>query len=209
MIYYHSIMQKFITANDFFKKTFVLDLETTGIDPIENGVLSVGAVSLIDPDNQFYAECKIDKNTKVDNKALEYNGFSKKEVFDKDKKTELEVGADLLKWIQDNKFETLAGHNISFDKEFLIFRLKLDRGLGIFKGLFDLYSLAAFMFCENLRSFQICDKLNVAPEPFPHNALEGALMERNCFVKLLQYDYTENFSSLILENAKNNSTNKT
>ena len=37
----------------------VLDTESTGLNPLTDSILSIGAIDLNDPTNQFYDECRI------------------------------------------------------------------------------------------------------------------------------------------------------
>jgi len=50
----------------------VIDIETTGKDPKNCSILSIGAVAFFHSNNQFYTECRIRKNAYISAKALKY-----------------------------------------------------------------------------------------------------------------------------------------
>ena len=44
----------------------ILDIETSGLRPEENGIWQIGAVDFYNPENIFLDECRIDQEDKVE-----------------------------------------------------------------------------------------------------------------------------------------------
>ena len=164
----------------------IVDIETSGISPYKNGMLSIGAVDL-DSNQQFYLECQLTEGREVDDIALQMNGFTLENIRDANKLTDTEALLTFCHWAEKLKDKTLGGHNIGhFDILFLEeIWSRLDSGfLGGIKPKFpfshrtvDLHSIAYDKFRESLSHAQICKALGLPEEPKPHNALEGAKSE--------------------------------
>ncbi len=98
----------------------VLDVETSGIDPNTHSILSLGALDLDDPTNQFYDECRVWDGAGISDEALVINGFTEKEAKDPEKKSEAELITAFIAWATTKpENRTLAAQNISFDKGFV------------------------------------------------------------------------------------------
>src|SRR3989338_3062082 len=101
------------------KNMIIVDVESTGVDTRACSLLSVGAVEFESPENQFYLECRIFDGAHIEKEATEIHGFSPEQMQDKNKKTDREVVEAFLSWLQTCKEWTLAGQNVSFDRDFL------------------------------------------------------------------------------------------
>ena len=55
----------------------VLDVETSGTDPNKHSILSLGALDLSNPSNQFYGECRAFEGAHLEEEAFAVNGFTK------------------------------------------------------------------------------------------------------------------------------------
>ncbi len=98
----------------------VLDVEASGIVPNTHSILSIGALDLDNPSNQFYDECRVWSGAKIDKAALAVNGFSYIEANDVSKKTEGELVRAFIAWAMDMPVDiTIAGQNPSFDRDFV------------------------------------------------------------------------------------------
>mgnify|MGYP002623222381 CR=1 FL=1 len=98
----------------------VIDVESSGLDPKTHSIVSLGALDLSEPENQFYDECRVWEGAKIDDDALAINGFSREEVEDARKKSEGELVKAFVAWATDRpKNLTLAAQNVSFDYEFV------------------------------------------------------------------------------------------
>jgi DNA polymerase-3 subunit epsilon len=100
----------------------VLDVETTGLSPERDSILSLGALDLDDPTNQFYEECQVWEGAEIHDGALAINGFSREEIAGQgsQKQTEAALIASFVAWAMDRpRDRTLAAQNVSFDLEFV------------------------------------------------------------------------------------------
>ena len=97
----------------------VVDVETTGIYPEKNSIVSIGALDFSNPQNQFYKECRIWEGAEISDKALEINGFTKNEITSLDKSSLEETVFKFIEWTKNIEDQTLAGHNVWFDALFL------------------------------------------------------------------------------------------
>lgn len=98
----------------------ILDVEASGIVPFKHSILSLGALDLDTPSNQFYDECYVWDGAHIDDGALAVNGFSRDEATAVSKKTEEELVLAFIAWALDRPFDhTLAGQNPSFDRDFV------------------------------------------------------------------------------------------
>jgi len=192
----------------------VVDIETTGLDPIENAILSVGAIYFENPKNYFYGECRINKEDKVSEQALIINGFTREDITDTKKQTEKELVERFYKWVDSQQIRMFGGHNVgSFDLNFLKTKSKKygikikggyrsmdlcttaqDRYYDIHGGfLLDDYNENAMSLDRVLDFCGILDerlkvdppKKTIVKHGKTHNALEDAKLEAECFSRLL------------------------
>lgn len=177
----------------------VLDVEASGINPETHSMVSIGALDLHDPTNQFYDECRVWDGAHIDKDALAINGFTEAELLDENKKTEAEVVRAFIAWATDKPVDrTLAGQNVSFDRDYV--RLAAQRA-GIdypfaFRTI-DSHSLAVMHMKKagievplvNHRSALDLDAIlnycGIPDEPMPHNALTGAMSHAEVISRLL------------------------
>jgi DNA polymerase III epsilon subunit-like protein len=98
----------------------VLDVETTGLSPERDSILSIGALDLHDPTNQFYDECRAWDGANIEDEALAVNGFTRGDAADPSRKSEAELIAAFIAWATDRPEErTLAAQNVAFDRGFV------------------------------------------------------------------------------------------
>lgn len=98
----------------------VLDVETSGLDAQKSSILSLGALDLDDPTNQFYDECRAWDGAHIDKEALAVNGFTHEEAMDPSRKSEADLIKAFIAWATDRPQErTLASQNIAFDRAFV------------------------------------------------------------------------------------------
>jgi DNA polymerase III epsilon subunit-like protein len=175
-----------------------LDIETSGVDPLKNSIVSLGALDTDEPTNQFYDECRVWESAHINDESLAINGFSREEVTDPSKKTEAELLQSFLAWALDRpKNRTVVGQNTSFDMGFLQAACKragiefplahrtLDTHALVWlhmmlhdveppalHGHSALNLTAALAYC------------GLPPEPKPHNALTGAFVHAEIFSRI-------------------------
>lgn len=178
----------------------VVDVEASGTEPTIHSIVSLGAIDFRDPRRQFYDECRIWEGAHVMSEALEVNGFSDAEIREASKKSEAELVKAFLAWATVAEDQTLAGQNVSFDRDFLkhaaeragadwplAFRtvdthtlcymhmVKRDLPLPTMKHRSALDLDAILIYC------------GIPEEPTPHNALTGASCHAEVISRLL-YD---------------------
>jgi DNA polymerase III epsilon subunit-like protein len=175
----------------------IIDVEASGVSPEKDSLVSVGAVDFADPKRRFYEECRIWDGAHVEDEALGVNGFKLEEINDPKKKTDREVVIDFLKWLEESEERTIAGHNPSFDRDFLqVTASRYHINWPLAHRTIDLHSIAYFDMLRRgvdrptihghsaLNLDSILVYLGLPPEPKPHNALNGALLETEAFGRL-------------------------
>lgn len=158
----------------------VVDVETGGLDPLKNPLLSIGAVDQ-KTTSQFYYKIKPLDDMIITNEAVAVNGYNSGTW------NGVEL-ASVMTWFigwLDGRDCILAGHNPSFDNSFL--KVNFER-VGI-KSPFrhrtiDMHTLAYQKFGKSLTSDQIYEALGMQSEPKPHIAITGAKMESEAFRRL-------------------------
>lgn len=179
----------------------VVDVEASGVEPHRHSIVSVGALDLSNPKYRFYEECRVWDGAHVMDEALAVNGFSREEVTDPKKQTEAELVQAFLHWSDKLADRTLAAQNVSFDRDFL--RVAAERaGHTVWPFSFrtiDVHTLAYMhMVTHGLQppidpvkkhsALDLDATLNycgIPSEPYPHNALTGALSHAEVISRLL------------------------
>jgi len=176
----------------------VADVETSGISPSRNSILSIGALDFNNHKNQFYGECRVWDGAEISSEALAINEFSQEEALDPDKQTLEELAHKFFVWTQECPEKTLAGQNVSFDRDFLndsFRRAKIDYRFAV--RSVDLHSVCYADFLihgtepplkndhTDLDLDAIANYVGMPSEPKPHNALNGAKYEAEAFNRLL------------------------
>lgn len=168
----------------------VLDVESSGLNPEHDSMLSIGALDLDDQTNRFYGECRVWDGADIHDEALAINGFTKEAITDPAKQTEAELVAAFIAWATDKPANRiLAAQNVSFDLEFVQAAAKragIECPFG--KRTIDTHTLVWLHMSEHgtvpplNQSGHSAINLDFAlrycgipEEPKPHNALTGAL----------------------------------
>lgn len=172
----------------------VIDVETSGVDPHKNSLLSIGAVDFEHPERQFYGECRAWEGAHIDDEALAVNGFSHAQATDHNKKTDRELLLDFLSWTESCQEKTIAGHNTSFDRDFLqATAARYHINWTFAHRTLDLHSIAYYHHIHRgveiptthghsgLNLDGILTYAGLPPEPEPHNGLTGAKLEAEAF----------------------------
>jgi DNA polymerase III epsilon subunit-like protein len=190
----------------------IFDIETSGLDFLENGIVSIGALCFDSPERQFYGECRIDNDDLFTEEALKINGFSKEEISDKIKQTQGELISKFFQWVDEQEIKILAGHNVGFfDLNFLKTKAKkYSIDIKTRYRSFDLCSIAQLIYFQINKKFLLDDyKENamslsevlkfcgiederveikngeVIKQGKFHNALEDCKLEAECFSRLI------------------------
>jgi len=175
----------------------VIDVETTGLNPYKHSIISLGAVILKKNPETFYEECRPYDGAEITQKALEINGFTKDYIMNVNRSLK-ELCLDFLEWSSHTRNKTLAGHNISFDSNFL----KHSFGLNGIEWHFgyhylDLHSIAYAEFLKKgvkiptrkgvsvLGLDTILKEVGIPKRIGIHNALEDAKLTAELFYRLI------------------------
>jgi DNA polymerase-3 subunit epsilon len=193
----------------------VVDVETTGLDPINCAIASIGAIDFESPDRRFYAEpfvrqwwdcdyvdpsgvTQVRSEVHVSDYALQVNGFTVEQMRSEDRPSLRQVVYDFAEWLSPIKERTLAGENPRFDLDFL--RVAFGRyGTPFPLGYrtVDMHSIAYYLrrqrhldvvHKDGISSFgadSIFQFVGLTAEPKPHNAMTGALMEAEALHRLM------------------------
>ena len=176
----------------------VIDVETSGLDPKENGLLSIGAVDFENPETKFYGECRLKEDAKIDPKALEVNGFTEEQIRQCARSCE-DLLKEFLNWSTTIKDKTLEGHNLHFDISFLKENVKAAGLKWPFHfrcvdlhGVFYVYLLKkgeTIPLKEGVSKLDldfIIDYFKLEKRKGAHNALQDALLTREAFEKIVK-----------------------
>jgi DNA polymerase III epsilon subunit-like protein len=176
----------------------IVDVESSGIDQNKCSLLSVGAIDFDTPQRRFYEECRIWEGANVDPDALNVNGFTREQITDPNKQTDKELIEKFLKWVETVGEWTIAGQNPSFDRDFLMqtaYRYHLNWPLA--HRTLDLHSMAYMHMLKRgiqppstknrsaLNLDSITKYCGLDFERKKHNALEDALLEAECFSRIM------------------------
>ncbi len=178
----------------------VIDIEASGTEYKKHSIVSIGALDFDNPTNRFYIECSLWQGAHIMEDSLEVTGFTEAEVRDPNKVPEGEAVRMFLEWSQHMGDRTLAGQNVSFDRDYL--KAACERE-GIAWDLahrtIDTHSLC-YMHMINqgltppvdalhrrsaLNLDAVLNYCGIADEPDPHNALTGALSHAEVISRLL------------------------
>lgn len=177
----------------------VVDVEASGTEPWKHSMVSVGALDLANPTNRFYEECHIWEGAHIMDEALAVCGFSREEITDPKKFSESDLVHHFLRWSESVPERTLAGQNVSFDRDFL--RLAAERA-GHTNWPFAFRTIDTHTLCfahmvnrgmnppvfrhrSALDLNSILKYCGIPEEPHPHNALTGALSHAEVIARLL------------------------
>ena len=180
----------------------ILDIEASGTNHAKHSIVSIGAVDLNYVNRRYYGECRIWDGAHIMEGALEVNGFTEAEITDPNKQQEAELVKNFLIWTDELDDRTLAGQNVSFDRDAL--KAAAERA-GV-NWTLAYRTLDTHTMCwmhmvkagkepivnkEHKRSGMDLDFIlnycGIPEEPQPHNALTGALCHAEVISRLL-YD---------------------
>lgn len=177
----------------------VLDVEASGLDPVKNSVVSVGALDLANPSNRFYMECRVWDGAHIEDEALAVNGFTREQLANQSKSSEADLTHAFKAWALKIEERTFAGQNVSFDRDFMA---QAAKRAGHTDWPFAHRTIDTHTLCymhiiqrgmqppiKNNRSALNLDAVleycGIPEEPSPHNALTGALCHAEVIARLL------------------------
>jgi DNA polymerase III epsilon subunit-like protein len=178
-------------------RILVVDLETTGLDPVRHSIVEIGAVWLSGRVGSFEQRCRVWDGAALDAGALRVNGLDAAACGDKSLPPEAEALVDFLLWSKASADYPvmLAGLNPNFDLGFLraaASRAGISCDRAFRHRVLDLHSLAVGYALRaglpvpsrGLYTDEIYALLDLEAEPKPHRALTGARKEAEAFGRL-------------------------
>jgi DNA polymerase III epsilon subunit-like protein len=177
----------------------VVDVEASGTEAHKHSIVSVGALDFANPTNRFYEECRIWDGAHVMDGALAVNGFTMEQITDAKKQSEADLVHAFMHWSRELPEKTLAGQNVSFDRDFLKYA---SERAGHTEWPFAYRTIDTHTLCymhmvnrgmqppvAHQRSALDLDAVlnycGIPEEPSPHNALTGALSHAEVISRLL------------------------
>lgn len=176
----------------------VADMEASGLDYNRHSILSIGAVDFSNPERQFYGECRMWDGASIMTDALAVNGFTPEECTDPAKQSLQELMQSFLHWTEQCSDKTLAGQNVSCDRDFINNSFSRSHISWHFSyRTLDLHSMAVMDMIKRgielpkkndrieLSLDAILGYVGLPPEPKPHHGLTGAKLEAEAFSRIL------------------------
>ena len=177
----------------------VVDTETSGVNPKNHSIVSIGAVDFANTQNQFYGECKVWDGADIMEESLEVNGFSKKDITDPTKQSLEILLRGFFDWVGEIEDKTVAGTHVGyFDLKFLedsADRVNLNFPLS--RGTIDLHTLTYMHMVQrgeelpmrnghsDINSKFMYKYVGLTGIDVPHHALEDARLEAEAISRLL------------------------
>jgi DNA polymerase-3 subunit epsilon len=178
----------------------VLDIEASGLDPRKDSILSVGALDLDNPENQFYSECQVWPGANISDEALTVNGFTREDITDPSKESEEVLIRAFFDWVGKTGKHMTAGQNPSYDRDYIKFAAEraginwpmayrtIDTHTVCYTHMV-LHGITPPMLKgrSDLNSDKIMAYVGIPSEPHPHNALMGAKVTAEALSRLLYH----------------------
>jgi DNA polymerase III epsilon subunit-like protein len=177
----------------------VVDVETTGLNPQRNAMVSIGAIDFRRPERRFFGECRVWEGAQIDAQALVVNGYTHEQLMDPAKQSLEELMKAFVAWVRESDDQMLAGQAPTFDHGFL--RASANKcGIDWFPGyrMIDLQTVAYVHYLKrgiqpplNSKgtpglSLDVTAKyVGLPEEPRPHLAQNGAAWETESFARLI------------------------
>jgi len=176
----------------------VVDVETTGTNPQKHSILSIGAVDMHNPENQFHGECRMWEGAHIDEDALTFLQKTEEQVSDESKQTEAELVEKFIEWAANTPDHTVAAMHPMFDLTFIQEAAQRgDLNYPLAKRSVDMHSVAVAHMAarginypvakgrSDMNSDYIMKYVGLPAEPRPHIALNGALWEAEALSRML------------------------
>jgi DNA polymerase III subunit epsilon len=176
----------------------VVDIETSGVDFLKNGIWQIGAIDINNPESTFLEECRIDDDETAESEALDVCGVSEEYVRSKHKQSQKELLEKFFEWCKKSKVKNYICQNPQFDTSFL--RVKAGKHgvkYPFHYRAYDLHSIASLKYKDvydelpiergfsNMNLTNILFFCGMKDERDKHNALEDAKLTAECFIRLV------------------------
>lgn len=184
-------------------KIIFLDVETGGLDETKNPLLTLGACCVDRINKQlldtYYVTYRHNSNIyTVTKQALKVNGLNIDEInSDPSSITHEEGAGHFAKWLQrqsivNNRKLIVAGHNLHFDKRFIVSQLRMDWNKYFHYREIDTQVVAGFLKDVGLLHLKstgldaLASSLGIKGRSAgAHNALDDAKVTARCYLKMV------------------------
>ncbi len=182
----------------------ILDIETSGIDFVRNGIWQIGAIDLHNPQQQFLDECRIDDNDTVTSEALTLGGVDERYLRDKKKQSQRQLLEKFFAWCERSKNRNFICQNPQFDTAFIKTKAeKYHLAYPFHFRAFDLHSIASLKYQQLHGEFLVRNNLEtgkthsnmglptilkfcgMTDNRKTHNALEDCKLTGECFARIV------------------------
>ena len=170
-----------------FENMIVFDIETTGIDPINNKIIEIGALKIKDGEISDVFHELIDPEIDIPYFITNITGITNKMVENKSKIKEV-----LERFIDFCDSEYIMGHNILFDYKFI--KINASKyNMKFEKQGYDTLPMARKLLkhLPSKKLTALCEHYNIIHER-AHRADDDAKVTYELFLKLKEEFYTEN-----------------
>lgn len=158
------------------------DLETTGIQPLEDGIVEIGAVKFIDGRPQKDFCMLVNPGMEIPPDAIKIHGISNEEV-----KNQPHIAEVMIPFTAYCGDLPLVAHNAKFDFKFLETAVKRDRCKAPIGQVLDTYGLAKKVFPGMLNyRLETLTKYFEFPNTVFHRASEDAEYCGKVFLRILE-----------------------
>ena len=176
----------------------VVDIETSGLDFLKNGIWQIGAIDTDDPERIFLDECKIDEEDIVTLEALNLCGITEEYIRSKSKQSQKELLEKFFAWCMKAKVRNFICQNPQFDFSFM--KCKADKygmKMPVHFRCFDTHSIASLKYKEiygnlpidaessNMGLPNVLFFCGMKDNRDKHNALEDAKLTAECFFRIV------------------------
>jgi DNA polymerase III epsilon subunit-like protein len=175
----------------------IVDIETSGLFPENNGIWQIGAVDFGNPENTFLEEGRIDAEDKVTDEAMEIIGKDESYLRANEKQSQKELLEKFFNWTKNVQIKNCVCQNPQFDLGFILMKArKYGLDLPFHYRSFDLHSIAASKHFEIKGDFllnedhsdmslpNILEFCGMKDERQAHNALEDAKLTAECLSRI-------------------------
>jgi len=175
----------------------VVDIETSGLDFIKNGIWQIGAIDTDDSERTFLDECRIDDEDTASEEALNMCGVSEEYIRTREQ-SQKELLEKFFTWCLDAKVKNFVCQNPQFDFSFM--KCKADKyglKMPVHFRCFDTHSIASLKYKEiygklpidagssNMGLPSVLYFCGMRDNRDKHNALEDAKLTAECFVRIV------------------------
>ena len=180
-------------------KIAVIDVETTGLNPVENRITEIGMVLIEDNVIVHRFDSLINPEITIPSKIKQLTGIDDNLL--KGQPVFAEIAAHIQELTEDH---LIVGHHVNFDYSFLKNEMKLA-GYNFTRKTLCTAELGRFLF-SNLNSYSLSSlaRFFKVVNRRPHRALPDAEVTAEVFLKMIEHQEQGFIGSLIQKSQKSN-----